>query len=329
MTRTDWQDFEKLVAEIQRQLAPSAEVRHNEKVRGAAGRLRQLDVTIRQNVGLYPVLIVIECRKYRRPVDIEKVEAFAKKLEDLGSPQGVMISPSGFDAGARAIAKQNFIRLLTYREAEALDWQGLFSSGNWFKMILSRSERIIAKAILEDGVEVDLGGSEKFLDPDAVEVATVTAFLEDFQKSNEPDVRVGPFCWNVQFDPSLYIDLADGRKKILTLVISGVCRTFEYAINVGLAHGHVLDDVLQEKEVYKELVTDGFDWRKLLESQSGRELTAEDWEALAGDPRFKIFSLNLEKTKRYLRVVITKKVEPTANTPLHRTPNARSRARPR
>ncbi len=213
---SDWRDFEKLVAEIQKQLAPSAEVRHNEKVRGASGRLRQLDVTIRQSIGLHSVLIVIECRKHRRPVGIEKVEAFVSKLRDIGNPQGVMISPSGFDAGARAVARQNFIRLLTYREAEALDWQELFSDRNWFRIVLSRSEQIAARAILEDGIEIDLMGVQKLFDPDGVEVMTVSDFLEDFQKSNQPEVRVGPFHWNVMLEPSLSVDLVDGRKRIST-----------------------------------------------------------------------------------------------------------------
>lgn len=46
-----------------------------------------------------------------------------------------------------------------------------------------------------------------------------------------------------------------------------------------------------------------------MESQAGRELTAEDWDALTRDPHFKGFSISLENLKRYLRVVITKKVE--------------------
>jgi hypothetical protein len=38
-------------------------------------------------------------------VGIEKVEAFASKLRDVSAHQGIIISVKGFDAGARAAAK--------------------------------------------------------------------------------------------------------------------------------------------------------------------------------------------------------------------------------
>lgn len=306
---SDWRDFEKLVARIQEQLAPSSNVRHNEKMRGASGRLRQLDVTIRQSIGLCRVLIVIECRKHKRPVGIEKVEAFVSKLRDIGSNQGVMISSSGFDAGARAIAKQNVIRLLTYREAQAIDWQELLSEKNWMRMIFSRSEQISVKAVLEDRVEVDLDGARKFFDSAGAEVMTVAGFLEDFEKTSRPAMRIGSFCWHVKFDSYLSLEMSNELKRIVTLVVSGVRRSFEYAINVNLADGHVLDDALQEKEIYKELVSEGFNWRTLVESQVGLELTPEDEKTRLRDPQFKTISLDLDNLKPYLRFVITKMVK--------------------
>jgi hypothetical protein len=117
MASQGWQEFERLIAQLHREVAPSAEVRHNRRVQGWSGRRRQLDVTISQRVGPYSAFIVIECKKYRRPVSIEKVEAFASKLEDVAASHGVMISHKSFDAGARAVAKRKSITLLTYQEA--------------------------------------------------------------------------------------------------------------------------------------------------------------------------------------------------------------------
>jgi len=54
-----WKEFETLIAKIQAEVAPGAEVRENEVAIGKSGRKRQLDVTIRQTVGLYLVFIVI------------------------------------------------------------------------------------------------------------------------------------------------------------------------------------------------------------------------------------------------------------------------------
>ena len=51
-----WQEFETLIADLQAQAAPDAVVRHNHRIKGKAGRLRQLDITISQKVSLFPVL---------------------------------------------------------------------------------------------------------------------------------------------------------------------------------------------------------------------------------------------------------------------------------
>src|SRR5215213_6471237 len=109
-----WEEFETLIAELQAQTAPNADVQHNQRVKGRSGRFRQLDITLSQKVGLYPVFIVIECKHYRRRVGIEKVEAFVTKLRDVGASHGVMISNTGFDEGAKSIAKDNLVTLLSY-----------------------------------------------------------------------------------------------------------------------------------------------------------------------------------------------------------------------
>src|SRR5258705_13226306 len=98
----EWKDFELLLAELQKQTAPDADVQHNQLIKGRSGRVRQLDISISQNVGLYPVLVVIECKRYKRPVGIEKVESFVTKLRDVGASHGVMISNTSFDACAKA-----------------------------------------------------------------------------------------------------------------------------------------------------------------------------------------------------------------------------------
>src|SRR5690606_24714710 len=84
----------------------------------------------------YPVLVVIECKDYKRAVGIEKIEAFAQKLNDVGASLGVMVSTSGFDEGGKAVATQNRILLRTYREAQAQDWNELTGEQSWVTFIL-------------------------------------------------------------------------------------------------------------------------------------------------------------------------------------------------
>ena len=94
-----WKEFESLIAALQKQTAGDATVLHNQRVKGRSGRMRQIDILISQKVGLYPVFIAIECKRHRRPVGIDKEEAFVTKLRDVSASQGVMISNTGFDAG--------------------------------------------------------------------------------------------------------------------------------------------------------------------------------------------------------------------------------------
>jgi hypothetical protein len=84
-----WRDFEVLIAKISSDIAPGATVEHNVKIQGRSGRTRQVDVSIRSTVGLFPIFVAIECRYYRRAVTIDKVEAFVTKLQDISAHQGV------------------------------------------------------------------------------------------------------------------------------------------------------------------------------------------------------------------------------------------------
>ena len=72
-----WRRFEKLVAKVQRELAPNALVKHDDKIMGHdSGKLRQIDVTVKQKVGQYNMLIAIDCKDYQVPVDVKDVEGF-------------------------------------------------------------------------------------------------------------------------------------------------------------------------------------------------------------------------------------------------------------
>ena len=123
-----WEDFEKAIAEVERQLVgTTATVTHNEHILGRSGRKRQCDVTIRSRVGSHPVLVVLECKKLKRRVSITQAEAFSSKLQDVGANVGVLVSASGFTAGAIAVSERYGIRLMSYREARETDWNEILA----------------------------------------------------------------------------------------------------------------------------------------------------------------------------------------------------------
>ena len=122
--RTGSREFEQLVARIQQQLAPDAEVHHDIKIEGrATGRKRQVDVLVSQLVGQFEIRIVIECKDYARAVDVKGVEAFNGLLEDVGAQKGVLVCPSGFTSTAKARAEGLQIDLYSPVDTDPHKWQ--------------------------------------------------------------------------------------------------------------------------------------------------------------------------------------------------------------
>lgn len=62
----------------------------------------------------YPVNIAIECKNKAEPTEIEDIDAFIGKLDDVGIPcqHGIFISASGYTSGAIDRAKEGRIRTL-------------------------------------------------------------------------------------------------------------------------------------------------------------------------------------------------------------------------
>jgi hypothetical protein len=123
-----WKKFEKLVANIQQSLAPGAKVIHNDKVLGKISKTpRQIDISIRQNVGQFNLFIAIECKDHKNLVDISSIEEFISKLKDIEANKGAIVSASGFTAAAKRTASESGIDLYRIIDTEKHDWQTYIS----------------------------------------------------------------------------------------------------------------------------------------------------------------------------------------------------------
>lgn len=117
-----WKKFEEFVAELQRSFSSNAEIKPNEKVMGASGVLRQIDVSIRKKVGQFNLFIAMECKDWKVPVDIKGVEEFIGLVEDVKANKGAMVCNSGFTKAAKNRARQKGIDLFSAVDAESKDW---------------------------------------------------------------------------------------------------------------------------------------------------------------------------------------------------------------
>jgi hypothetical protein len=110
--RFRWQKFEDLVAEIQQELSPDGLVTANDKILGRSGQIRQIDVSVRKSIGEFELLIIVDCKDYKKRIDIKGVEEFIGMVADVGANKGAMVAASGYSDGAKKRAEQAGIDLL-------------------------------------------------------------------------------------------------------------------------------------------------------------------------------------------------------------------------
>ena len=119
-----WQRFEKIVTEIQQELAPNAMVTYDDKIMGHDTCVpRQVDVSVKGKVGQYDMLIAIECKDYSVPVDVTEIEGFISKIKDIRANKGVMVAANGFSEVAKRLGDDAGLNLYRLVDTEGHDWQ--------------------------------------------------------------------------------------------------------------------------------------------------------------------------------------------------------------
>jgi len=120
---SDSRDLELLVTRIQQQLAPQAEVLHDVKLDGRDSKTkRQIDVLVRERIGQYEIQIIIDCKDYKKPVDVKGVEEFVGLFQDVRAQKGVLVCPRGFTDAAKRLAEHKQIDLYSPVDTEPHKW---------------------------------------------------------------------------------------------------------------------------------------------------------------------------------------------------------------
>jgi hypothetical protein len=101
-----WEQFEKAVAAFVRALTPNAVVKHSPRLPDKhTGLPRQRDVWVEANVGMFPVKILISCKRLKRKINEQDMDAFVGELQSSGAHKGVVYAFSGFADPALTKAK--------------------------------------------------------------------------------------------------------------------------------------------------------------------------------------------------------------------------------
>ncbi|MFA5805818.1 MAG: restriction endonuclease [Melioribacteraceae bacterium] len=124
MTSVKWKRFEELVKKVQEELAPDAVVKLDDKIIGQeTGTIRQIDISVRQSIGNYDILVAIDCKDYSRPVDVKDIEAFIGMIQDIHANKGVVVSASGFTKTAKRRGEKVGLNLYRLVDTGDHDWQ--------------------------------------------------------------------------------------------------------------------------------------------------------------------------------------------------------------
>ena len=126
MTRPD-QDYERFVQNVYQTILTAEgkdtiRVKHDVKLEGMSGQKHQVDVCweYAQNGATYRT--AIECKCYKRSIDIGRVRDFFGVLYDVPGLRGTFATKKGYQSGALSFAKYYGISLLVIREPEENDY---------------------------------------------------------------------------------------------------------------------------------------------------------------------------------------------------------------
>jgi len=123
--------YEKLVTTIyenllQQEDVENLEIKHNAHIQGRTSA-HQIDVYWRFKIGGVEYKTVVQCKDWKNKVSQTEVQAFDRILKDIsGQPRGIMITRTGYQAGAKRWAEAEGIILYTLREPITdEDWHGI------------------------------------------------------------------------------------------------------------------------------------------------------------------------------------------------------------
>ena len=93
------EEYEEIVAAVERALDRAADVRVGQWIEGPDGG-REVDVEVRGIRDGAPYFVLVECKDWKRPVNIGEMDKLNDKGHDLGADRIVLYSNSGFTAKA-------------------------------------------------------------------------------------------------------------------------------------------------------------------------------------------------------------------------------------
>ena len=98
---------------IEKQNHKNILVQHNIKIQGKSGSTHQIDVYWNNNIAGINQHYCVECKYWKSEVKKTHIASFITILNDIGGARGIFVTSKGFQKGAKQLAQQNDIILIT------------------------------------------------------------------------------------------------------------------------------------------------------------------------------------------------------------------------
>ena len=92
-------------------------IRHDVIKKGLDGNY-QIDVTVEFSVMGVKMLVLVECKHYKAPVERKQIQILHDKIDSIGAHKGVFVTTSSYQSGAIKYAKTHGIALLAVVEGK-------------------------------------------------------------------------------------------------------------------------------------------------------------------------------------------------------------------
>lgn len=96
-----WKEYESNVLKYFSKKYPHSKFSKNAKLPGRLSLIpREIDILIEGSIAGYPFRLAIECKRWKKRLDVQDVGTFLDKIKDVGIEKGVMISMKGYSNAA-------------------------------------------------------------------------------------------------------------------------------------------------------------------------------------------------------------------------------------
>ncbi|MDO6739455.1 restriction endonuclease [Wenyingzhuangia sp. 2_MG-2023] len=107
-----WRKYERQIHQELTSVFTDCEFEFDDRIFGKHSRIdRQIDISIRGNIGGNKILGIIDCKHFSKNIDIKIIESFLGMLEDTKANFGLIITNKGFSSSAKNRANVRNLRL--------------------------------------------------------------------------------------------------------------------------------------------------------------------------------------------------------------------------